>query len=280
MLVNSHLNYLIHIAVSQITLYLCIEKFYSELKVKGGMERVLHCVIIDDDEEIHDLIRQFLRGSEKALITHSFNKCTDFLENIDTVFFDLVFLDCLFPNDKKAGVDVALKLKEIGKNFIFISAKHHSFVEACRIVGALDAMPKPLTEKRFIDSVDNAFNIILGAKSKQKLHALFHVKEHKGQINIYLPDVLYARTEQSDSRNKIIRLKNGISHTLMGCRFDELLALSKDFVMANKSELISYAIVEGIEGEFVLLSQKDNNKIPKRILLSPIYKDNFKFEFH
>lgn len=244
------------------------------------MERMLNCAIIDDDSEIHTIIKGFLKGSEKALIKQCFEKCTDFLETINYNSIDLVFLDCLFPNDSKNGVDVAIKLKEIGKHFIFISAKHHSFVDACRTVGALDAMPKPLTEKRFIDSIDTAYQHIIGLKTKPKLHFLFHVKEHKGKINIFLPDILYARTQHTDSRNKIVRLKNGISYTLMGCKFEELLALSEDFVMANKSELISYNIVEGIEGEFVSLSQNANSKIPKKILLSPVYKDTFELRLH
>lgn len=261
-------------------MHLCKEKIYPELKVKRSMERKLNCAIIDDDSEIHNVIKGFLKDSEKAVVKECFEKCTDFLDIINNISFDLVFLDCLFPNDSKDGVDVAIKLKEIGKHFIFISAKHHSFVDACRMVGALDAMPKPLTEKRFIDSIDNAFDTIIGSKSKQRKHALFHVKEHKGKISIFLPDILYARTQQSDSRNKIVRLKNGISYTFMSCKFEELLALSSDFVMANKSELISYDIVEGIEGEFVSLNQNDNNKIPKKILLSPVYKNSFEYEFH
>jgi DNA-binding LytR/AlgR family response regulator len=244
------------------------------------MERILNCAIIDDDSEIHTIIKGFLKGSEKALINQCFEKCTDFLETINYSSIDLVFLDCLFPNDSKNGVDVAIKLKEIGKHFIFISAKHHSFVDACRTIGALDAMPKPLTEKRFMDSIDTAYNTIISSKASKKKHTLFHVKEHKGKINIFLPDILYVRTQLTDSRNKIVRLKNGISYTLMGCKFEELLTLSEDFVMANKSELISYNIVEGMEGEFVLLNQKDNNKIPKKILLSPLYKNNFEFKLH
>lgn len=244
------------------------------------MERKLQCIIIDDDPDIHAHIKGFLRESDKAAVTYSFNKCSEFLKKIDSIPYDLVFLDCLFPNDIHNGVDVALILKEIAKEFIFISAKHHSFVEACRMVGALDAMPKPITEKRLLESVDKAFQVIIGSKSGSKKNALFHVKEQKGEINISIVDILYARTHHTDPRNKLVRLKNGISYTFMDCKFDDLLKLSPDFVMANKSELISYDIVEGVSGEFVVLKQYENAKIPRSILLSPLFRNKFKLAFH
>jgi DNA-binding LytR/AlgR family response regulator len=229
---------------------------------------------------VHIEIQGFLRNSDKAEIVHCYERCTDFLEKADKLSYDLVFLDCLFPNDTKGGVDVALRLKEIGKDFIFISAKHRSFVEACRAVGALDAMPKPLTEKRLTESIDKAFHLMIGSSSKLQKNALFHVKELKGEINIYIPEILYVRTASPDARNKLARLKNNINYTLMDCKFNDLLDLSPDFAMANKSELLSYEIVECITGELISLKQNDNNKIPKSIPLSPNFKDTFKYKFH
>ncbi len=244
------------------------------------MERKLSCAIVDDDSAIHALIKGFLRGSTKAEVNYCFEKCSEFLEQMDNFSFDLVLLDCLFPNDRKDGVDVAIKLKEIGKHFIFISAKHRSFVEACRTVGALDAMPKPLTKKRFVEGIETAFNVVIGTKAKHKVHALFHVKEFKNEISINIQDILYVRTDYSDPRNKLVRMKNNIGYTFIHCSFDELLELSTEFAMANKSEMVSYDIVEGMNGECVFLKQSENNKIPKSIPLSPIYKSNFKYEFH
>lgn len=244
------------------------------------MERKLSCAIIDDDSAIHTLIKGFLKGNNKAEVNYCFEKCSEFLEQMDNISFDLVLLDCLFPFDSKDGVDVAIKLKEIGKHFIFISAKHKSFVEACRTVGALDAMPKPLTKKRFIEGIDTAYHIIIGTKSKYKVHALFHVKEFKNEISINIKDILYVRPHHSDPRNKLVRLKNNIGYTFIHCSFDSLLELSPEFAMANKSEMVSYDIVEGINGECVFLNQSENDKIPKSIPLSPLYKNNFKYEFH
>jgi hypothetical protein len=66
----------------------------------------------------------------------------------------------------------------------------------------------------------------------------------------------------------------------MDCKFEDLLRLSPDFVMANRSELISYDIVDGINGEYISLKQNENQKIPKLIPLSPLYKNIFKLELH
>jgi DNA-binding LytR/AlgR family response regulator len=244
------------------------------------MERKLRCIVIDDDSEIHTLISGFLKESDKAVVKKSFENCSDFLRQMNDMSFDLVFLDCFFPYDTKDGVDVAIKLKELGKHFIFISAKNRSFVNACRAVGALDAMPKPLTEKRFEQGINTAYEVIIQSRTRQRRNALFHVKEQKGELNINLPDILYVRTDSTDPRNKIVRMKNNINYTFMDCRFDDLLELSSDFAMVNKSELISYAIVEVINGEWIVLRQNENNNIPRSIALSPVYRYDFKYELH
>ena len=244
------------------------------------MEAKLKCVIIDDDTDVQAAIKGYLKDSNKAVVVHCFEKCTDFIKQMDEIPFDLVFLDCMFPGDTKNGVDVAFALKEIGKEFVFISAKHRSFVEACRVIGALDAMPKPITGKRLAEAIDKAYQLLISSKIGSKKHALFHIKEQKGEINICISDILYVRTHQSDPRNKIVRLKNNLNYTLMDCKFDSLIELSSDFVMANKSELISYDIVEGINGEYILLKQYENGKIPRAIPLSPLFKSAFKLELH
>src|ERR1700733_13083329 len=121
------------------------------------MNAILHCVIIDDDPEVHTLINGFLKGSAKAFISFSFYKCCEFLNKIRSIEFDLVFLDCFFPNDTMLGVDVALKLIEMNKQFIFISGQQQIFIEACRTCGALDVMPKPLTKSRFLGAINKAY---------------------------------------------------------------------------------------------------------------------------
>ncbi|HTC01549.1 MAG TPA: response regulator [Ferruginibacter sp.] len=244
------------------------------------MEGKLKCVIIDDDPAVHTVIKEFLRSSDKAVITQCFERCSDFLNRIDKISYDLVLLDCLFPNDIINGVEVAFRLKELGKEFIFISAKHHSFIDACRLIGALDAMPKPLTEKRFKESIDKSYKFLNTPNLQIQKHVLFNVKELKRHVNIYIPEVLYMRTHHTDPRNKLVRLNGNVSYTLMDCKFQDMLKLSADLVMANKSELISYNIMEGIKGGDILLNQSGNNKIPKSIPLSPHFKNNFKMQFH
>ncbi len=240
-------------------------------------KRILNCVIIDDDPDVFGTIKYFLRFSSKAVVVNCFERCSDFLEKLNEVSFDLAFLDCFFPNDIKNGADVAIKLKEMGKNFIFISAKHASFIAACRLIGPIDAMPKPLNEKRLKESVDTAFEIIFGPMSKK--HVMMRVKEFHGEISICISDILYARPDQNDPRNKQIRMRNNINYTLMNYTFEGLLGLSSEFVMVNKSEMVSYEIVGGQNRDSVFLSQKENQKIPKAISLNPIFKDKFKSNF-
>ncbi len=240
----------------------------------------LHCIIVDDDPDTHTVIRNFLKDSRKAVVTASFYKCTDFLQKMYHYEFDVVFLDCLFPNDTKMGVDVAFKLKEIGKRFIFISAVDKLFIEACRMMGAMDVMPKPLTEQRLLESIEYAYGLIIGKEINLRKHILVHIKELRGETNIDRTDILYASAETKNPRNKKVLLKHDTNYTFFNWKFSEILNLSDEFTMANKLELVSYSIVENIFEDYLTLKQDENSHIPKHIPLSPAYRNSFKREFH
>jgi len=240
----------------------------------------LKCIVLDDDPEVHETIKGFLHNSGKAEVTHCFLSCADFLEHIYRFSFDQVFIDCFFPGDTIHGIDVAIKLKELGKYFIFISAIDKLFIEACREVGALDAIPKPLSEKRMLEAIDYTYKIIFPREIESREHILVHVKELKGETSIAIHNILYAKPNPDNSKNKIVRLKKGISYTFMNWNFHELLDLSPDFGMANRFELVSYDIVENVGRDYITLNQLENNHIPHHIPLGNLYKDSFKREFH
>jgi two-component system, LytTR family, response regulator len=244
------------------------------------MENKIKCVIIDDDPEAHTTIQGFLENYPLAEIKYSFYNPTEFLKKLNFLEFDLCFLDCLFMNDTMQGAELAIKLKELNKHFIFISANHKAFVEACRMVGALDAIPKPNTERRIKESLEYAYPILFNSRvSPQKDHELCYVAENKGKISIPVPDILYVRTDPVDPRNKITSLKNNISYTLMDYKFNKLLKLSPNFVLVNRSEVISYEIVEELKGEFIYLKQNENKEVPRTVTLSKTCRKNFNINF-
>jgi len=235
---------------------------------------------VDDDAKSHEIIKALLKNSNLAEVKYNFHSCTEFLNKLNFIDFDLCFLDCLFLNDKIQGVDVAIKLKSINKYFIFISDNQKAFIEACRMVGALDAIPKPYSEKRVKDALEYAHPIIFSTSNVKKEYELCYVAEHKGKISIPVPNIIYVRTDSVDPRNKLAKLKNNISYTLMDYKFSELLKLSQKFALVNRSEVISYEIVEEVKGECIHLKQHENKELPRTVTLSKTCRKNFNLNFH
>lgn len=244
------------------------------------MENKIKCVIVDNDPEAHTIIQRFFKNYDLAEVKYNFYTPTDFLKKMNFLDFDLCFLDCLFINDRIHGAEIAIKLKELNKRFIFTSANHKAFIEACRMGGALDAIPKPNTEQRIKESMEYAYPIIFNSPvNAQKDHELCYVAENKGKINIPISTILYVRTDFIDSRNKLVRLKNNISYTLMDYKFSKLLKLSPKFTLVNRSEVVSYEIVQEIKGEFIYLKQDENRELPRTVMLSKTCKKDFNLNF-
>ncbi len=245
------------------------------------MVRKLQCAIVDDDPDAHTVIKNHLTNYNLAEIKYSFYSPSEFLKKLNFIDFDLCFLDCLFYNDRIQGTDLAFKLKELNKHFIFISSNHQSFIEACRMVGALDAIPKPNTEKRIKESIEYAYKIIFPSIARShKEHELCYVAEHKGKISIPIPNIVYAKTDEFDPRNKIAHLKNNISYTLMDYKFSRLLQLSTNLALVNRSEVISYDVVEEVKGDCIYIRQNENKELPRIVTLSKTCRKNFNQNFH
>ena len=106
---------------------------------------VAHILVIDDDEGIRSLIKQYL-NENNFLVTTS-DSAENAEEKISIIKFDLIVLDIMMPG--KSGLEFTSENKDnINTPIILLTAKGESNerVEGLE-VGADDYLPKPFEPK-------------------------------------------------------------------------------------------------------------------------------------
>lgn len=241
------------------------------------MNRKLVCALVDDDVKTHEIFKNFMKDSPFAVLGYFFHTANDFLKIESSIKYDVCLLDIMLPD--MLGFEVAEK---ITKPYIFISGFKDKLIESIELVGPLDVVSKPTKKERLDKAIELAYNkIIRFSESKKKqYYELFHVAHKRGVINIFIPDIYYIKTDDSDHRNKNVIFKNGESLTLMNCNFNIFLECSPKLGRVNKSEMISFEIFEGIEFDLINIKKIDGLKLPTWVTISSKYKADFLARYH
>ena len=122
-----------------------------------------HILVVDDDEGIRNLVKQYLNENNYLITTA--NSAEDAKEKISFVKFDLIVLDVMMPG--KSGLEFTSENKEkINTPIILLTAKGQADerVEGLE-VGADDYLPKPFEPKELVLRIKNILN-------KTKEHAI------------------------------------------------------------------------------------------------------------
>ncbi len=115
-----------------------------------------HILVVDDDEGIRDLVKQYL-NQNNFLVTTA-NSAEDAVEKIKIIKFDLIVLDIMMPG--KSGLDFTIENKKnLNTPIILLTAKGQASerVEGLE-VGADDYLPKPFEPKELILRIKNIIN--------------------------------------------------------------------------------------------------------------------------
>ncbi|MDA7457484.1 response regulator transcription factor [Candidatus Pelagibacter ubique] len=117
---------------------------------------VAHILVVDDDERIRSLIKQYL-NENNFLVTTS-HSAENAEEKISIIKFDLIVLDIMMTG--KSGLDFIKQNKsKIDTPIILLTAKGEAEnrVEGLEI-GADDYLPKPFEPKELILRINNILN--------------------------------------------------------------------------------------------------------------------------
>ena len=115
-----------------------------------------HILVVDDDEGIRNLVKQYL--TENGFLITTANNAEDAKEKISIIKFDLIVLDIMMPG--KSGLEFTSENKDnINTPIILLTAKGESNerVEGLE-VGADDYLPKPFEPKELVLRIKNILN--------------------------------------------------------------------------------------------------------------------------
>ena len=146
-----------------------------------------HILVVDDDNGIRDLVKQYLKKND-YLVTTAKNS-EDALEKTKIIKFDLIVLDIMMPG--KTGLEFTYEnKKKIDTPILLLTAKGEASerIEGLE-VGADDYLPKPFEPKELILRINNILNKTKSKTSKRIIKF--------GNIKIDLKKLLIYKNEKS-----------------------------------------------------------------------------------
>jgi len=117
---------------------------------------VAHILVVDDDDGIRDLVKQYL--NENNFLVTTANSAEDASKKIEVVKFDLIVLDIMMPG--KSGLEFTRENKNaINTPIILLTAKGEVSERVKGLeVGADDYLPKPFEPKELVLRIKNILN--------------------------------------------------------------------------------------------------------------------------
>ena len=146
-----------------------------------------HILVVDDDDGIRELVKQFLNKNDFLVTTAKSSE--DALDKVKIIKFDLIVLDIMMPG--KSGLEFTNEnKKKLDTPIILLTAKGEASerVEGLEI-GADDYLAKPFEPKELILRINNILN-------KTKNEDLKRIIEF-GSIKIDLNKLFIYRNQQS-----------------------------------------------------------------------------------
>jgi len=115
-----------------------------------------HILVVDDDDGIRDLVKQYL-NENNYLVTTAFSS-EDAKKKVDTIKFDLIVLDIMMPG--KNGLEFTVENKDkLYTPIILLTAKGETEERIHGLeVGADDYLAKPFEPKELILRIKNILN--------------------------------------------------------------------------------------------------------------------------
>ena len=182
-----------------------------------------HILVVDDDERIRELVKQYLNDNEYLVTTA--NNAEDAKEKVDIIKFDIIILDIMMPG--QSGLDFTNEnKKKINTPVILLTAKGEvsERIEGLE-VGADDYLAKPFEPKELVLRIKN---ILDKTKNKNQKRVV-----NFSNINIDLNKLLIINNNQEfkiNNTEKIIleKMINSPGQTFTREEIGKLINLDKE----------------------------------------------------
>ena len=164
----------------------------------------IHILIVDDDDKIRDLLKQYLKNNN-FFVSTAIN-ASDAEEKLKIVKFDLAIIDIMMPG--KDGLQLTKEIREnIDLPIILLTAKGEAEDRVRGLeLGAEDYLPKPFEPKELLLRIKNVIKRI-----KKDSHIISVIKIGKANINIKKMEIQKDRKIIKINASEKILLENMIS---------------------------------------------------------------------
>lgn len=226
-------------------------------------------MLLDDELPGLTYLKMMCEQIPELEVVKAFNNPEIFLNEIDSLEFDLCIMDIEMPGLN--GLQVARQLNE--KLVIFTTAYKEYAIEAFDI-NAVDYIQKPIQKERLEIAVHKAIKRTVTRTIKQPFISL---NSDKGRILLYFDQLNYVTISEFDSRDKVVVLQNGSSFTLKNISFEKLLKILPQelFSRINKKDLIALRIVKHFTFDEITTGIEYPIGNPLRLSLSEVYRSEF-----
>ncbi len=119
-------------------------------------KNVFHILVVDDDDRIRELIKQYLEENN-FLVTTAID-AFDAKKKLDIIKFDILILDIMMPG--KSGLSLTKEIKKINQTpIILLTAKRETLDRIRGLeIGADDYIGKPFEPKELLLRIKNILN--------------------------------------------------------------------------------------------------------------------------
>jgi len=168
--------------------------------------KTYHILVIDDDDKIRDLLKQYLKKNNFLVSTS--HDAADAEEKISLVKFDLAIVDIMMPG--KDGLQLTKEIREkIDLPIILLTAKGETEDRIKGLeFGAEDYLPKPFEPKELLLRIHNVLKRI-----KKEKNVEVSIKIGKTLINLKKMEIQNDRKSYKMSMTESNLLKNLIGST-------------------------------------------------------------------
>jgi two-component system phosphate regulon response regulator OmpR len=164
----------------------------------------IHILIIDDDEKIRDLLKQYLKNNN-FFVSTAIN-ASDAEEKLKIIKFDLAIIDIMMPG--KDGLQLTKEIREkIDLPIILLTAKGEPEDRVRGLeLGAEDYLPKPFEPKELLLRIKNVIKRI-----KKNKHVITSIKIGNAHVNIKKMEIQKEKEIIKINASEKILLENMIS---------------------------------------------------------------------
>ena len=164
----------------------------------------IHILIIDDDEKIRDLLKQYLKNNN--LFVSTAINASDAEEKLKIIKFDLAIIDIMMPG--KDGLQLTKEIREkIDLPIILLTAKGEPEDRVRGLeLGAEDYLPKPFEPKELLLRIKNVIKRI-----RKNKYVITSIKIGKAHVNIKKMEIQKEKKIIKINASEKILLENMIS---------------------------------------------------------------------